>query len=502
MNDIQTTLTLDTPLGAGAKRALEGNYPRPQPEHYSVSTGHRIVHGHNKPTGVKAWHLFLDPLDKTKAGALEVEFPDDSTVINLFVEEHNLQFPEPSYSCKVNFRIKWRKIRNVNRPGSTNVASEMELLPEDNVTDIPVADKTTLNEAFPRDDNNQPGAHWIDDAKLRNGFWRDVTPWIKWSGWDGKPGDFAHDKIGKLHDWTDGRIAAATRLIKEAILERFNKAGCEMKDGTFQSAVGYPSLLAAWDKGLSDSYIRDLIDEYLATKPADPPAPENGSENGRGAALPTPPAIPIAPPTPAPVVEASSALPAPVKEQSVNYPESPIVVYPFEHGSVIYKGIRFSVTLRLGGRFADALPLMDDFVKAHESKLIEIDPACLINRPATVMLPPAPSASAPAPVPVAPAPAANSGGTVHVAAIKKIVDEGKTRYELFSGMTSEKPALTVRLDSVVRDVIAKHIDVNALQIGTRYQVNWTATYTTSEKFNEQANKTITYRNLATITPAA
>jgi len=168
-------LTDNANLGAGVKRSMEGNYPRPTVDNYSTSTGHRIVHGHNKPTGVKAWHLFLDPLDKTKAGALEVEFPDDSTVINLFVEKHSLQFPEPSYSCKVNFRIKWRKIRNVNRPGSTNVASEMELLPEDApVSDTPAELKQAgneLTEFFKRDENNQPvDPAWGDDDAKRKAF--------------------------------------------------------------------------------------------------------------------------------------------------------------------------------------------------------------------------------------------------------------------------------------------------------------------------------------------
>ena len=61
----------------------------------------------------------------------------------------------------------------------------------------------------------------------------------------------------------------------------------------------------------------------------------------------------------------------------VDMPESPIVVYPMQNGSIVYKGIRFSVTLRLGGTFDMALVLMNEFAGHIEL----VDRTCLVQAP-------------------------------------------------------------------------------------------------------------------------
>lgn len=92
------------------------------------------------------------------------------------------------------------------------------------------------------------------------------------------------------------------------------------------------------------------------------------------------PSEPIARPTTPPIAE------RPVSGEIVsvdrgnvaafpNWPESPVVVYPMANGSVIYKGIRFSVTLRVGGTFLMAKELMIEFAEYKEL----IDPSCVVR---------------------------------------------------------------------------------------------------------------------------
>lgn len=183
----------------------------------------------------------------------------------------------------------------------------------------------------------------------------------------------------------------------------------------------------------------------------------------------------------------------------MSYPESPVVVFPQANGSVIYKGIRFSVTLRAGGLFSMALPLLDDFVKAHESKLIEIDPSCLVKHPATVMLPPAPAGTAvPAPVPAAaPVAPASDGGSVRIVEVKKVQDEGKLQYHLFDAPGSDRPAFRLRIDNDFNK-LRPFINLDAMEIGTRYAVNVIADWKPSQKVGQNGQP---FRNVATIRAA-
>lgn len=147
-------------------------------------------------------------------------------------------------------------------------------------------------------------------------------------------------------------------------------------------------------------------------------------------------------------------------------------------------------------KFKAGLRKLGYMPKAEYAKL-HSTPAPSASAPAQATMP------APAPTTAAPAPSANgNGGSVWITEIKKITDEGKTRYELFAGAGQEKPELIVRLDGVINNVIAKHINVNDMQVGTRYAVNWKATYSTTTKFNQKANRDVTYRDLTGITPAA
>lgn len=266
MSDTQTqaALALDTLGKPTARFGAVTTFP--QMDNYSTSTGHRIVHGHVKATGAKAWDLWLDPKPGANAGVLVVQFPDDSAAINVFIEKYGLTFPEPSYRCDVKFTVVWRKVRYGNRPGSTNVVQTIELLPEDTVTDQ-VADKTTLKTEFPRDDDNQPADHWIDDKGARGAFWAKVTPWIKWTGFTAKPDVFVHDVIGEVHAFTDGYDAAVEAICKAAmrrtVTARINRA---MTLQDFIDAIGYSSLEDARSKGmLTDKEIMKLMDDYLAS---------------------------------------------------------------------------------------------------------------------------------------------------------------------------------------------------------------------------------------------
>ncbi len=121
-------------------------------------------------------------------------------------------------------------------------------------------------------------------------------------------------------------------------------------------------------------------------------------------------------------------------------------VYPANFGSVIHRGYKFSVTLCSDdATWDDAIRLMNIFV---DNAIISDD--CKVQaQPANVASVPAPSnitqmtPPAPAPVPSA-APATNGSGSYPIAEVKKVVDEGKTRIELFSRAGDEKPAGAVR----------------------------------------------------------
>jgi hypothetical protein len=116
------------------------------------------------------------------------------------------------------------------------------------------------------------------------------------------------------------------------------------------------------------------------------------------------------------------------KEKRMQYPESPVVVFPQGNGSVNYKGIKFSVTLRIGGTFAQAVPLMDEYVTALAMEIIELARSCLVS-PAAPQHSPAQSA----PAAQQAAPASNGSGMKYerVNRVSCDVTNGITTYSLW-----------------------------------------------------------------------
>ncbi len=175
-----------------------------------------------------------------------------------------------------------------------------------------------------------------------------------------------------------------------------------------------------------------------------------------------------------------------------------VIVYPADFGSILYKGIKFSVTLRAGGTFDMAVKLMDEFV-AHKEL---IAPSCLVQataapnvipmaQPAAAALPMA--AGQAAPIPAAPAGAApdskgripGTTGTDAITGVKKMVDNGKTIIELWAaGQWAEHRLLR---DSDHAKVTALGVDVANMQIGTTYPVNWKADWVATAKMNQKGS---------------
>lgn len=119
------------------------------------------------------------------------------------------------------------------------------------------------------------------------------------------------------------------------------------------------------------------------------------------------------------------------QEKYMQFPESPVVVFPQDRGPIIYEGIRFSVTLRIGGRMVDAIPLMEEYAQGHKDGSIQIDSACLVSRPAAQ-----PSAQPKPEQPAAqqsqPAPTNGNGQKYeHVNRVSCDVTNGVTTYSLW-----------------------------------------------------------------------
>lgn len=213
-------------------------------------------------------------------------------------------------------------------------------------------------------------------------------------------------------------------------------------------------------------------------------AQEAPSLNDSGTGIAQPPSI------------ATEAAPASVENQNEKgnpaMPESPIVVYPMQNGSIVYKGIRFSVTLRLGGTFDMALALMNEFA-AH----IEwIEPSCRVSaQPANVTqmqqsvpnVPRLPTTSAtpalPPAQPVASGEADNRGrtpgmrGTTVVTGVERVKKNGKVTIELWAG--GQYPEFPLRKDTEHAMIAALGVAVDGLETGERYPINWTVDWVVS-----------------------
>lgn len=163
----------------------------------------------------------------------------------------------------------------------------------------------------------------------------------------------------------------------------------------------------------------------------------------------------------------------PKQQESSQMSESPVVVYPKSDGSIVYEGVKFSVTFREGGTWAAAFPLMKEFLVHREliARNCLEDVAQAMPSNITQMTPPV----APSAPPVSAAASAGSG-TYPVVEVKKIVDEGKTRIALFSRAGDENPAGAVRRPGDIALLVAAGVNVDALQAGTRYTVNLEASW--------------------------
>lgn len=246
----------------------------------------------------------------------------------------------------------------------------------------PASDK--LSEVFPRDADNQP----LQDKSVEGDALL-VLPW----------GDDSH-----LRDVFFGRYEKevwSKRACPRDRAEAFRKEVLVREYGR-ESLKGFngdvDELLAKLAERVEKDYplAMALFDEKASSRPA---AASNAQSE------PTPPVEPNVGQTLPPsdyakgkqstpgnglglggLVQGNQAVAD--KPLTAPLPESPIVVYPKSDGNVHYKGVKFSVTLRLGGSIAMALPYMEDFVQAHQVGLIEIAPNCLV----------APAQSAPQPI--------------------------------------------------------------------------------------------------------
>ncbi len=162
----QTSFEIDTKMGAGTKRSLEGAYPR-QPTTWpritpdSISTCTAIIDRENRSTGVSAWHLIFAPY--TPHGKpVDVTFARDDTVLTMFMDEHKIVVPRHLKPLHVNWRVTWRKV------GVVNVCRVIEKL-EDAVTDK-TAEKTKtrseLDDEFDRTPDGKPAEYpaWVKKA--------------------------------------------------------------------------------------------------------------------------------------------------------------------------------------------------------------------------------------------------------------------------------------------------------------------------------------------------
>jgi hypothetical protein len=195
-----------------------------------------------------------------------------------------------------------------------------------------------------------------------------------------------------------------------------------------------------------------------------------------------------------------------VKESEMQFPESPVVVFPQGNGSVNYKGIKFSVTLRIGGTFAQAVPLMDEYVTALAMEIIELDRSCLVSQPAQQQSRPAqPVVQQTAQPTAAPAQTANGNGQKYENVNRVACDSvnGVNTYSLWSSnaalqwplwkLESGKPVHAEHLNQLLAALNAHGIQ--NLAGGTSANVNLKVYWTPSEKLNKNNQP---YKNIAQI----
>src|SRR5258706_915424 len=130
-----------------------------------------------------------------------------------------------------------------------------------------------------------------------------------------------------------------------------------------------------------------------------------------------------------------------VKQGNVDMPQRLLKVYPADFGSIIHKGIKFSVTLCSDdATWEDAVALMDRFA-VHADAItaeckVQSQPANVTALPQTSTAPALPPPAGAPPAPGTPDSAGRVPGMIGntvITGVKKVVNEGRTIIELWAG---------------------------------------------------------------------
>lgn len=191
-----------------------------------------------------------------------------------------------------------------------------------------------------------------------------------------------------------------------------------------------------------------------------------------------------------------------IEESESKVSQHLLKVYPVDFGSIIHKGIRFSVTLCSDdATWDDAVRLMDQFA-AHAECISE---TCKVGatpaKPANMTTLPAPTLPAPASAAIGERDSAGRvpgmPGTTVVTGVKRIKDEGKVIIELWAGGQYAEHRLSQASEHAF---IAMLTNLDGLEPGTTYPVSWVADWITASKRATKGNQNY-YRNVTGIRTA-
>lgn len=504
----QNSLVFPTPLGRSAAPArLESTpyEPRKSQDTYTYVTRLQpdvIPAGRPDGRDLHIYALFF-PTQRDATGALvpgrNQDFMRDDTILSAAVDA---AFPDGfggKYRVDVNWRICWRMA------GSTAFVREVK--PVEGPMLPPKTAEPTLNEVFKRDENNQPiedkpaastATHWIDAKTNQKTYWPRVKSWAAWAGVTEKEQEaWVHQQLDveSTRQYTGTMDSAISTVIKASMRRlTLNRLNRPMTLQDFIDAVGYTDLDAARTAGVTDGDMMTLYRKYLASDKPKENAPEM-----------QPPETPQKPP------ETSQRLPpaTPIPETQENAPDRPsspsnghVASGMSEAGFSMNffwcdgDGAETQFTMREATwqagldnveQFKAGLRKLGYMPKAEYAKL-HSTPA-----PASVAAP----AVAPAPIPAPAAPAQADGGSVRIVEVKKVQDEGKTQYHLFDAPGSDRPAFRLRIENDFNK-LKPFINLDAMDIGTRYAVNVIADWKPSQKVGQNGQP---FRNVATIRAA-
>lgn len=163
--------------------------------------------------------------------------------------------------------------------------------------------------------------------------------------------------------------------LRNVLRQMYKAAGVDMTVKDFQRATGFSDLESARvanpDAEIIGWVIEDIAKTYV--KPADEKPLDASNVDEKAPSL--------SETAKSGIVDnqiENKPVPEPVSSNVIVgnfvHPET-VVVYPLHNGSIVYAGIRFSVTLRAGGTMAAAKALMDEFAMCKEL----IDPSCIVE---------------------------------------------------------------------------------------------------------------------------